>query len=186
MSTVSSTFDTDLAQRRSNARLAAPERKRDVDGGEREREKEWEGDPRREFTRGSLNLVRSWHSPRALWILKSWHMEARSERKEHRLTLLLSSSSSSFSSIPWDPVGYPYGAPARIAHWNSLLQPPGTCEPGNPRKHTLSLSKASLYSFCYPPRTIVRRENFYLAHLRRICDFVASRRVAVWVISETS
>lgn len=39
MSTVSSTFDTDLAQRRSNARLAAPERKRDVDGGERERER---------------------------------------------------------------------------------------------------------------------------------------------------
>lgn len=41
MSTVSSTFDTDLAQRRSNARLAAPERKRDVDrGGERVRERE--------------------------------------------------------------------------------------------------------------------------------------------------
>lgn len=37
---------------------------------------------------GTLNLVRSWHSPRALWILKSWHMEARSERKEHRLTHL--------------------------------------------------------------------------------------------------
>lgn len=41
MSTVSSTFDTDLAQRRSNAKLAAPERKRDVDrGGERVRERE--------------------------------------------------------------------------------------------------------------------------------------------------
>lgn len=43
MSTVSSTFDTDLAQRRSNARLAAPERKRDVDRGrERERKNERE------------------------------------------------------------------------------------------------------------------------------------------------
>lgn len=56
----------------------------------------------------SLNLVRSWHSPRALWILKSWHMEARSERKEHRLTLPLSrlSISSPFQYCP---------APARSA-----------------------------------------------------------------------
>lgn len=42
------------------------------------------------WTETMLILVRSWHSPRALWILKSWHMEARSERKEHRLTNLLS------------------------------------------------------------------------------------------------
>lgn len=47
----------------------------------------------------SLTLVRSWHSPRALWILKSWHMEARSERKEHRLTLPPSSRSCRPSGI---------------------------------------------------------------------------------------
>lgn len=50
----------------------------------------------------SLNLVRSWHSPRALWILKSWHMEARSERKEHRLTLLSSSFDLAALLVPFD------------------------------------------------------------------------------------
>lgn len=84
-------LDTDLSQRRPVARLAGS----------------WEildgltFGVRRSRCR-SLNLVRSWHSPRALWILKSWHMEARSERKEHRLTLPLSrlSISSPFQYCP--------------------------------------------------------------------------------------
>lgn len=76
---VSTPFDTDLAQRTPHARSPWRRRGGAVPGGD-----SW-----RVYVEDSLNLVRSWHSPRALWILKSWHMEARSERKEHRLTILL-------------------------------------------------------------------------------------------------
>lgn len=84
----------------------------------------------------SLNLVRSWHSPRALWILKSWHMEARSERKEHRLTLLLASR----SCPPFGYCAFGTGRPC----WNSL-QPSQITNRWSRRTHFVTFDDTSSF-----------------------------------------